>query len=85
MPTERRGTVTDDLEAYIKRIKNSAEWKADRAGNIRMPVARVCSHIHYFAIYIELVFHLTDGFPYPGCCYKFPLCDGFDKKGHWER
>jgi len=41
MPTERRGTVTDDLEAYIRRIKNSAEWKADRAGNIRMPVARM--------------------------------------------
>ncbi|KAJ7103115.1 ribosomal protein L1-like protein [Mycena belliarum] len=41
MPTERRGTVTDDFEAYIKRVKNSSEWKADRAGNIRMPVARL--------------------------------------------
>ncbi|KAJ7492198.1 ribosomal protein L1-like protein [Mycena latifolia] len=41
MPTERRGTVTDDVEAYIKRIKSSSEWKADRTGNIRMPVARL--------------------------------------------
>ncbi|KAJ6601395.1 ribosomal protein L1-like protein [Mycena vulgaris] len=41
MPTERRGTVTDDVAGYIKRIKSSSEWKADRAGNIRMPVARL--------------------------------------------
>jgi len=41
MPTERRGTVTDDVEGYIKRIKSSSEWKADRAGNIRMPIARM--------------------------------------------
>ncbi|KAJ7755071.1 ribosomal protein L1-like protein [Mycena maculata] len=41
MPTERRGTVTDDVAGYIKRIKSSSEWKADRAGNIRMPVARM--------------------------------------------
>ncbi|KAJ7610969.1 ribosomal protein L1-like protein [Roridomyces roridus] len=41
MPTERRGTVTDDIQGYIKRIKNSAEWKADRTGNIRMPIGRM--------------------------------------------
>ncbi|KAJ7687436.1 ribosomal protein L1-like protein [Mycena rosella] len=41
MPTERRGTVTDEIEAYIKRVRSSAEWKADRAGNIRMPIARL--------------------------------------------
>ncbi|KAJ7116778.1 ribosomal protein L1-like protein [Mycena crocata] len=41
MPTERRGTVTDDLAAYIKRIKGSSEWKADRVGNIRMPIAQM--------------------------------------------
>ncbi|KAK7063848.1 natural resistance-associated macrophage protein-domain-containing protein [Favolaschia claudopus] len=41
MPAERRGTVTDDVAGYIKRIKNSFEWKADRAGNIRMPIARL--------------------------------------------
>ncbi|KAJ6623096.1 ribosomal protein L1-like protein [Mycena sp. CBHHK59/15] len=39
MPAERRGTVTDDIEGYIKRIKGSQEWKADRSGSIRMPVA----------------------------------------------
>ncbi|KAJ7016845.1 ribosomal protein L1-like protein [Mycena alexandri] len=41
MPAERRGTVTDDIAGYIKRIKSSSEWKADRAGNIRMPIARM--------------------------------------------
>ncbi|KAJ6486213.1 ribosomal protein L1-like protein [Mycena vitilis] len=41
MPAERRGTVTDDIEGYIKRVKSSSEWKSDRAGNIRMPIARM--------------------------------------------
>ncbi|KAJ7922849.1 ribosomal protein L1-like protein [Mycena leptocephala] len=41
MPAERRGTVTDDIAGYIKRVKNSSEWKCDRVGNIRMPIARM--------------------------------------------
>ncbi|KAJ7070609.1 ribosomal protein L1-like protein [Mycena amicta] len=41
MPAARRGTVTDDIEAYIRRIKSSSEWKSDRAGNIRMPIGRM--------------------------------------------
>ncbi|KAJ7150295.1 ribosomal protein L1-like protein [Mycena filopes] len=41
MPAARRGTVTDDIPGYIKRVKSSAEWKADRAGNISMPIARM--------------------------------------------
>jgi len=39
MPSERRGTVTDDIPGYIRRIQGSSEWKADRTGNIRLPVA----------------------------------------------
>ncbi|KAJ7292886.1 ribosomal protein L1-like protein [Mycena rebaudengoi] len=39
MPAERRGTVTNDIEAYINRLKGSTEWKADRNGRIRMPLA----------------------------------------------
>lgn len=41
MPSERRGTVTDDIPGYIRRIQGSSEWKADRTGNIRLPVALV--------------------------------------------
>ncbi|KAF7303025.1 hypothetical protein MKEN_01265500 [Mycena kentingensis (nom. inval.)] len=41
MPSTRRGTVTDDIEGYVKRVKGSTEWKADRAGNIRMPIGRM--------------------------------------------
>ncbi|KAF7302612.1 Mitochondrial 54S ribosomal protein [Mycena chlorophos] len=41
MPAARRGTVTDDVEAYIRRVKNSSEWKSDRLGNIRMPIGRM--------------------------------------------
>jgi len=41
MPSERRGTVTDDIAGYIQRIQGTSEWRADRAGNIRMPIARM--------------------------------------------
>ncbi|KAG6842381.1 hypothetical protein C0991_007511 [Blastosporella zonata] len=39
MPSERRGTVTDDIAAYIKRISGTSEWRADKTGNIHMPIA----------------------------------------------
>jgi large subunit ribosomal protein L1 len=39
MPSERRGTVTDDIAGYIERIRGTSEWRADKAGNIRMPIA----------------------------------------------
>ncbi|KAF8665507.1 hypothetical protein AX16_000522 [Volvariella volvacea WC 439] len=39
MPSERRGTVTDDIAGYIQRIQGTSEWRADKSGNIRVPIA----------------------------------------------
>ncbi|KAJ3512510.1 hypothetical protein NLJ89_g3477 [Agrocybe chaxingu] len=39
MPSERRGTVTEDVAGYIQRLHGTSEWRADRAGNIRAPIA----------------------------------------------
>ncbi|KAF9055885.1 ribosomal protein L1-like protein [Panaeolus papilionaceus] len=39
MPSERRGTVTEDIAGYIQKLQGSSEWRADRAGNIRAPIA----------------------------------------------
>ncbi len=41
MPSERRGTVTDDIAGYLQRIQGTSEWRADRVGNIRTPIALV--------------------------------------------
>ncbi|KAF8577067.1 ribosomal protein L1 [Ramaria rubella] len=41
MPTERRGTVTDDPAAFIKKLKGSNEWKGDKAGTIRSPIGKM--------------------------------------------
>ena len=43
MPSERRGTVTEDVGGYIRRISGSSEWKGDKAGTIRSAVAKVMS------------------------------------------
>ncbi|KAG6874416.1 hypothetical protein C0995_015152 [Termitomyces sp. Mi166 len=39
MPSERRGTVTDDIAGYLQRIRGTSEWRADKTGNIHMPIA----------------------------------------------
>jgi len=44
MPSERRGTVTDDIATYIRRLQGTNEWKADKTGTIRSPVAKVGSY-----------------------------------------
>ncbi|KII94020.1 hypothetical protein PLICRDRAFT_101348 [Plicaturopsis crispa FD-325 SS-3] len=41
MPSERRGTVTDDIVAYIDRLQGSTEWKGDQSGYIRYPIAKL--------------------------------------------
>jgi len=41
MPSERRGTVTDDIAGYIQRLSGSTEWKGDKAGAIRMPIGKL--------------------------------------------
>ncbi|KIM47589.1 hypothetical protein M413DRAFT_15758 [Hebeloma cylindrosporum] len=39
MPSERRGTVTEDIVGYIQRLRGTSEWRADRTGSIRAPIA----------------------------------------------
>lgn len=41
MPSERRGTVTDDIAGFLKRLQGTDEWKGDKAGTIRTPIAKV--------------------------------------------
>ncbi|KAL6307657.1 ribosomal protein L1 [Sparassis latifolia] len=41
MPSERRGTVTDDVGGYIRRLKGTSEWKGDKGGTVRTPVAKM--------------------------------------------
>ncbi len=41
MPSERRGTVTDDIGGFIRRLKGTSEWKGDKEGTIRQPIAKV--------------------------------------------
>jgi len=41
MPSERRGTVTDDISGYIRRLHGTSEWKGDKAGTIRTAIAKV--------------------------------------------
>jgi len=41
MPSERRGTVTDDVGGYIRRLQGTTEWKGDKTGTIRTPIAKL--------------------------------------------
>ena len=45
-PSERRGTVTDDIAGYIKKLAGTSEWRADKAGNIRAPIGMVRSPLY---------------------------------------
>lgn len=41
MPSERRGTVTEDIAGYLRKISGSSEWRGDKAGTIRSAIAKV--------------------------------------------
>jgi len=41
MPSERRGTVTDDIPGYIRRLQGTSEWRGDKAGTIRAAIAKM--------------------------------------------
>ncbi|KAI0348146.1 ribosomal protein L1 [Trametopsis cervina] len=41
MPSERRGTVTEDIAGYIRRLKGTSEWTGDKDGTIRQPIAKL--------------------------------------------
>ena len=43
MPTTRRGTVVSDVVGAIGGLEGKLEWKGDREGCIRVPIARVGS------------------------------------------
>lgn len=45
MPSERRGTVIEDVAGYLQRLRGTSEWRADRTGTIRTPIAVVSSII----------------------------------------
>jgi large subunit ribosomal protein L1 len=48
MPSERRGTVTDDIPGYISRLQGTSEWRGDKDGTVRAAIAKVRSpHISY--------------------------------------
>jgi len=60
MPSERRGTVTDNLGGFIRRLKDSSEWKGDKAGTIRAPIAKlnfpmedVIKNVRYFLLLVK--------------------------------
>lgn len=70
MPSERRGTVTEDLAEYIRRLSGSAEWRGDKAGAIRMPVGKVMI-IFTVSQYVVVLNLPSDVFPCRGCGEEF--------------
>ncbi|KAG2022783.1 mitochondrial 54S ribosomal protein MRPL1 [Coprinopsis cinerea AmutBmut pab1-1] len=60
MPSERRGTVTEDMAGYLQKLKGTSEWRADKAGTIRVPIAvmnfpvsDVVKNIRHFMISVK--------------------------------
>ncbi|KAH9897941.1 ribosomal protein L1 [Cubamyces lactineus] len=60
MPSERRGTVTDDIAGFIRRLKGTSEWKGDKEGTIRQPIAKmhfpvsdVVKNVRYFLTVVK--------------------------------
>lgn len=49
MPSERRGTVTEDIAGYIRRLQGTTEWKGDKDGTVRTPIAKVSLVSCYFS------------------------------------
>ena len=63
MPSERRGTVTDDIAGFIRRLKGTSEWKGDKAGTIRTAIAKVTMALRV-ALTSADIENGTDGFPH---------------------
>lgn len=62
MPSERRGTVTEDIAGYIARLRGTREWKGDRKGTIRtaigklnFPVEDVIKNVRHFLLSVKKV------------------------------
>ena len=63
MPSERRGTVTDDIAGFIRRLKGTSEWKGDKAGTIRTAIAKVTMALRV-ALTSAGIENGPDGFPH---------------------
>lgn len=81
MPSERRGTVTDDIEGYLSKLSGTTEWRGDKSGTIRMPIAKVCS---FSSPFTRKPSCQTDALSDRGCgeechvvCHERETC-------HWE-
>ena len=65
MPAERRGTVTDDGAGFIRRLQGTNEWKGDKAGTIRAPIAKVLPPVyamHDFEVNASILYRSTSLF-----------------------
>lgn len=68
MPSERRGTVLEDFAGYFRRLRGTAEWRGDKSGTIRTPIAKVGYSGIPWAPFNSLIFP-KDAFP-GGRCYE---------------
>jgi ribosomal protein L1 len=45
MPSERRGTVTNDIKGFMRRLQGSIEFRGDKAGTVRTAIGKVENQI----------------------------------------
>ncbi|KAF8320513.1 ribosomal protein L1-like protein [Cantharellus anzutake] len=45
MPSTKRGTVTDNIALAVKASRGALDWKGDKQGVIRIPIARITDSI----------------------------------------
>ncbi len=45
MPSGKRGTVTDNITLAVKASRGALEWKGDKQGVVRVPIARISDSI----------------------------------------
>ena len=79
MPSERRGTVTDDIAGFIRRLQGTSEWKGDKVGAIRTPIAKVSAGIEGSTSHSMLV---TAELACGRCCQKHSLLLGRCQTGN---
>lgn len=57
MPAARRGTVTDDIRGYLRKLEDTSEWRADPSGVIRLPIGKMDFPVQHVA---ENVLHFMN-------------------------
>lgn len=83
MPSERRGTVLDDMAGYLQRLRGTSEWRADKSGTIRMPIGVVSILIQRQLIPL-LILYTSVEFPRRRRGSKHSVYDDFSKEGYWK-